>query len=784
MVSAWDVEEGARPPRLGRSCGWFNRRGSHARHWTTRPVGEHPVAQGSGESSIRIERSKPNLVARALPVELTWESMSQTVPAPRFGTTLGKLVVACYVAAFVLMNLHPEHETDSFWHMMLGRAVLRSGATTVTEPTALNVFSDPAIVPEWLWGVTSHWGYQLGGFVLLTTVVALMAGAIALLVVSLVRHCQSDLPFAAGLFVAVLAMCVISTRVRVRPQTAGLLLAAAVMRLSYGYRAAAGTKAWIVACGLALLAVIWAQIHGSFVLAPAIVGIIVAPDLFRELAPGPDPRRRLRHGLLLLALLLALASSAYGWGVVDYLLEHATGYSKAHITELLPSTWASFDPSRQIFGAIYLLMWIMVAAGSLVEKRLHWPELALALLGVALLATAVRFLGLAALLLVPLAARAAAPLAKGPCRTGPAQAGVALIAAGALVLTARTMHHDFGPLLRAGLARSGYPELASGWLRTLPQGSAVLSDFDVGAPIGFWHDGRVRTYVDSRTPLYFKDVDYAVSRDVWKRPELLARALVRFKAQALVMAREPSCADAKLPAGWVLVAVDPRFSTFARAKQGQRPLRVVKHCGKYLPSDPCAGAGAELDADIGQLRKLGASAMIDYLSAARIVFCGGGGAAAQEHLSRARHAWYLRYAADDLEARWLIKQQRIVEGIDLVAERIERGDPEALVAVWPQLVERRELSLSRRRALLEAFVMAADDEAPRGVRAGLAHVCTRLKDARCAMFHGLRAAAQGSPRVLPVLRWLMKHHPEQRARASAKAWLELMKNEQTTKPTQ
>ncbi|MBK6533395.1 MAG: hypothetical protein IPF99_28550 [Deltaproteobacteria bacterium] len=56
------------------------------------------------------------------------------------------------------------------------------------------------------------------------------------------------------------------------------------------------------------------------------------------------------------------------------------------------------------------------------------------------------------------------------------------------------------------------------------------------------------------------------------------------------------------------------------------------------------------------------------------------------------------------------------------------------------------------------------------MRADLASVLATLGDVEGARFHATRAAALGSERAAPVLRWVARRHPDARARADADAW--------------
>jgi hypothetical protein len=65
-------------------------------------------------------------------------------------------------AASVAVTVHPVHESDPFWQMTLGRGVLAHGARTFAEPVAFGDFTNPAVVPEWLFSVATYVLYTAG----------------------------------------------------------------------------------------------------------------------------------------------------------------------------------------------------------------------------------------------------------------------------------------------------------------------------------------------------------------------------------------------------------------------------------------------------------------------------------------------------------------------------------------------------------------------------------------------------------------------------------------------
>ncbi len=667
-----------------------------------------------------------------------------------------------------LLGLHPLAESDTFFHLMLGRAVLSQGSRVVREPTAFRAFSDPCVVPEWLWDVASYGLYRLGGYVALTALNVTCGAAAGVLLLWLARRVAGT-QGAWALLPALLASSAVATRLSDRPQSAALVLLPAFLLLAYVYRDRARLRAR-AALGLAALALLWAQLHGSFVLAPLLLLLVLAGE-----AHGPSLAERVRrHGPLLLALALAATTSAYGLGIGSYVLAHAGGDAVRHIEDMKRLSWASLSPFAGAREAALLCLWSLGALG-LWRRGLAVSELALALLGAALAYTAMRFEIDACVLALPLAARALPP---GAGARAPGAAGVwPRVAAVALALwlplwSRSFVDQYFGPWPGGGMDSGRFPYLASRYLRKLPRGTPVLTSYAAGAPLGFWLDGRVRTYVDGRTPMYFDDTDYAVARDLAASPEVLSRVIARYGARAAVIERDsPACE--LLAQRWSVVVAEPRFTTFVPAGSAP-PLQGLSACGELMLAPDACAREPELRAAARRLRALADTPYTRFVEVAAAVQC------APQRAGR-----YAARLQDERAARTFLRAQRnahvaallatgeLDRAQALVLDSIGRRWMDGLRWLTTPLGERVPLSMARR--WLQRGIDAMDDSAPPVLRAQLAIACAAEGDAECARLQATRAALWGEPAALAPLSWVAQHHPSARARADARAWLALLR---------
>ena len=107
--------------------------------------------------------------------------------------------------------------------------------------------------------------------------------------------------------------------------------------------------------------------------------------------------------------------------------------------------------------------------------------------------------------------------------------------------------------------------------------------------------------------------------------------------------------------------------------------------------------------------------------------------------------------------------------VELVGAYASQGD----LAAWDVLLRAAGKGTLKAHDVLpvaRAAVAKLDDHAPPAIRELLAMLCTEVGDARCAYFHGLRAALEGSPNADAVLAWLSTQHPDPKVRAEATAF--------------
>ena len=437
---------------------------------------------------------------------------------------------------------------DLAYHIGAGRITLRTGDLVLVDPFTFTSAGRPWLNQQWAAQVIFAAAHRLLGWagVGLTYAAAIGSG-IALIY----RSCRraGAAPRAAALL-SLLGFMVASGSLAARPQA----LAVPLFTGTWLLLARRDSWTWIVP----VLAMVWANVHGSFVLAPLLVAFALGDDLVERRHAG-------RGLLLLLVTMMATFITPFGPNVWSYALDVVGN-------DTIRNSVAEWRPPSplNISGAPFWLSGVAVAIVVAWRRRVVRPvDVARLIVFFALGAPALRGTLWWALVTPPIVASwfpaptGADPEPRGGRRSVPTLVATAIILALlpiALVLRAGTDPTTGGP---ERLANDAPERLVDATRQTLPAGSRLL----VFQPFASWFEYSLPedpVMVDSRIELFpeavWDDYAQAIRAEDWEG------ILDRYEVQGVILPPgEALGVELSGAAGWRRAADDVTGSVFVRS---------------------------------------------------------------------------------------------------------------------------------------------------------------------------------------------------------------------------
>lgn len=307
-----------------------------------------------------------------------------------------KLAIAALVAGIASFAcLTPVGGGDTWWYLATGRFIAETGSVPMTDPFSFTAPRAPWINPEWLTNLLFFLTLRAGGFeALFALKVATVAATLLLLFRRMRRRCSGD---AEALLGVALVATGISGFLDIRAQLFTFLLTLLTLEL-----ADAGLPLAAKASFMALLAALWANLHGGFALAFPLLGLRF-PVFF--LSGTASVKAETRPGSTATLLLAAFAGSLltpYGLRVYEnslsYILLLAGMLSGSEVLAI-PRTLEWISPLQtDIPGFLSLSFWIVLPLlGVLLvrrRERFHASDILLAAAMAVLALTSRRFIPL------------------------------------------------------------------------------------------------------------------------------------------------------------------------------------------------------------------------------------------------------------------------------------------------------------------------------------------------------------------------------------------------------
>lgn len=439
---------------------------------------------------------------------------------------------------------------DLAYHVRAGALALDSGGPIRTDPFTFTHGGLPWLNQQWGAQIVFAWAHRLLGWAGVALAYAAATGAGFGL---LYAHCRRRGALQGTAAVLTLLGFIVATGPAPRPQALAVPLFTGTGLLL----ARRDRWTWLVPP----LAVIWANVHGSFVLAPLLVAFALGDDLFA--------RRPIARSVgLLLSTVAATFVTPFGPSVWAYALEIASNDTIRHwVAEWRPPTLTS------VGGAAFWVSGAAVAALAVKRRRVVLPmDAARLVVFFALGAPAVRGTLWWALVAPPVIAgwfAAERAERKDRLHLERRRADVPALVASACIVAllpiAYALRAGTDPVTGASrrLAADAPEVLVEATRRALPAGSRLL----VYQPFASWFefsDPQDPVMVDSRIELYpdrvWRDYDRATgAEDDWE--EILDRYGVRGVVLPPDAVLKDDLAGA---AAWTVVVDGPAGSVFVR----------------------------------------------------------------------------------------------------------------------------------------------------------------------------------------------------------------------------
>lgn len=482
-------------------------------------------------------------------------SADQARPGRRAFHVPGWLWAGLAVCAILLVRGSALlRDPDTFWQIKVGQWILGHHAFPHADIYSFTMVGKPWMSSSWLSQVIFAQAYVLGGW---SAVVLISSLAVAAALGLMMRALQRDLPPVYSGFIVVVAFALTSDHLFARPHVLVMpILVAWFVALIRASDARGAPPAWLL-----ILMVLWANLHGSFVLGLGLAGL-VAIDAIWNATGSQRASAFFKWTLFGLGAAAAACVTPYGWqtyAAAGKILD--LGQALELIGEWQPVGFSAFDP----FHAVLL---VMVAAIAWFRITLPLPRILMVacLLQMALSHTrnVDTFVLLIPILMAAALARqfgGARVLPPQPARSGGVIALVSCIALGVAAAVSQSLTYRPHPDIT--------PEAAVAVLKDR-HARRVFNEYRFG---GYMIWSGLAPYIDGRAELYGEAflIDYfdaITDKDPDKLPALLARNRID---AALLSPAAPAVGRMDRMAGWRRVFADPSAVVFVRDAAGAGP---------------------------------------------------------------------------------------------------------------------------------------------------------------------------------------------------------------------
>ena len=396
--------------------------------------------------------------------------------------------------------------SDMWWHIAAGREILQTQTIWMVDDWSFTRHGADWLNHEWLSDVIYYaWVSAFGVESIVYWKWLVVIATYGLLQLTLARATGS---WTAGFLAAGIAVVIGAPFIDVRPHLYSLLNFSLLLFLLLGQRR---PPTWL----LALLFVVWVNLHGGFFFGLMALAILIFP--WRELSLGAFWRddvflTRFRSAFLLGVICVAAALlNPSGYETFLYPLKYAFDTSSPFrgLGEWLPP----FEPGGIVSPAFFVFMWAPLAAILYAVPAIRrdtgvpWEGILLTALTLAMSLTSRRFIPIFGISLAVMLAPLFAWLL---VRTRAEKVGVLLAAAALVFAIYRQSHYPLraAPAFHYLTAEYSYPVDMMDLVALNGIQGDVFAYYNWGGYLHWRTDGELRVYIDGRADTIYEADEY------------------------------------------------------------------------------------------------------------------------------------------------------------------------------------------------------------------------------------------------------------------------------------
>lgn len=491
----------------------------------------------------------------------------------RFVPDLYVVGLLAILGAIVIVGLYPRVDDDMWWHLKTGQYIVQHGAVPTRDFMSFTMAGRPWTDHEWLAEAAMYGSYLLAGLWGPIGLFALVVlGAFILVYAQLIGRGAHPVLAMFGLAASFLMS---SASWGPRVQMVTLLFLAAFGYLLLQYERHRNRRLLLA---FPLLMLLWANLHGGFVLGIVLMALVLAGQWINRVARHADAWSREDLRFLSFALIATVVVTVINPNGVRQLLYPLTFVlPNAYTNQIQESASPNFHmPVMMIFEGVLLLLLFSLYA---TRRRLNWAHIAVIIPFTHLALSQSRNVAVWAVVVAPYAVayvQEAAGFVRSEFpgvsyRRRPVEGrlgqvlNLVLLVMVVIVYTAEGARFVNPAALRT--AEREYPRGGIAYLRTHRLPARVFVSYTWGGYLLWNLSPRYRDYMDSRADTLFNDRILRGYLDAYAAAPDWRSVLDRYRVGTVLIERSAPLAQVLSTAkGWRLRYRDGGTTLYSRSR--------------------------------------------------------------------------------------------------------------------------------------------------------------------------------------------------------------------------